>query len=306
MPRNADAQGRRNCHITYLLCRLVKNKGCTYSKRLIPSASIKTDAASQDCLPLIFHFARHHVLQLGIERRHRLLAISLALLITLAMLMLLVAFGPLRPAAKADKSMSVVNFSASTAAADSVDDSPPAAQPQPQSDPTLPQPQSQQVMQAPSDVALPVVLPEPLPTPPLPSTAERPAPPAAPKIGVRMRDGASAGPPSKAAAGAGDTARVGTAPNGEPLYAAAWYREPTDGELRGYLSTAHGPGWGLVACRTVADYRVEDCVALEEYPAGSMMNRAVLAAAWQFRVRPPRLGGKPQVGTWVRIRIDYR
>ncbi len=101
-----------------------------------------------------------------------------------------------------------------------------------------------------------------------------------------------------------DTARVGTAPNGEPLYAAAWYREPTGAEMRGYLSTAQGPGWGLIACRTVAEFRVDSCVALDETP-GSNINRAVLAAAWQFRVRPPRIGGQTLVGTWVRIRIDY-
>ena len=102
-----------------------------------------------------------------------------------------------------------------------------------------------------------------------------------------------------------DSERVGTAPNGEPLYAATWYRQPSDDELRGYLSTASGPGWGLIACRTAPDYRVEDCVGLDEYPTGSQINRAVLAAAWQFKVRPPRLGGKLLVGSWVRIRIDY-
>lgn len=103
-----------------------------------------------------------------------------------------------------------------------------------------------------------------------------------------------------------DTARVsGSGPNGEPLYAAAWYREPYDDELRGYLSTASGPGWGLIACRTAPEYRVEDCIKVDEYPEGSNIARSVLAAAWQFRVRPPRLGGVDRVGEWVRIRIDY-
>jgi protein TonB len=112
------------------------------------------------------------------------------------------------------------------------------------------------------------------------------------------------GPPAPAMPS--DTPRVGgTGPNGEPLYAAAWYRRPYDDELRGYLSTARGPGWGLIACRTVPDYRVEDCVIVDEYPHGSNIARSVLAAAWQFRVRPPRIGGRPMIGTWVRIRIDY-
>lgn len=107
------------------------------------------------------------------------------------------------------------------------------------------------------------------------------------------------------AAGEGDSKRVGTAPNGQPLYAAAWYREPYDDELAGYLSTADGPGWALIACRTAPEWRVEDCVALDEYPNGSNIARAVLAASWQFQVRPPRLGGEYRVGDWVRIRIDY-
>ena len=103
----------------------------------------------------------------------------------------------------------------------------------------------------------------------------------------------------------GDSKSVGTAPNGQPLYAAAWYREPYDSELSGYLATADGPGWALIACRTVPEFRVEDCVGLDEYPNGSHLERAVLAAAWQFRVRPPRLGGVSKYGEWVRIRIDY-
>ncbi len=104
---------------------------------------------------------------------------------------------------------------------------------------------------------------------------------------------------------AGDSKRVGTAPNGEPMYAAEWYREPDDTMLGNYLSTAQGPGWGLIACRTVPDWRVEDCVAIGEYPERSNIARSVLAAAWEFRVRPPRLRGRNMYGSWVRIRIDY-
>ncbi len=104
---------------------------------------------------------------------------------------------------------------------------------------------------------------------------------------------------------AGDSQVVGTAPDGEPLYAARWYREPTRQELSGYLETANQPGWALIACRTAPQWRVEDCVGLGEYPQGSQLERAVLAAAWQFQVRPPRRGGRSLVGAWVRIRITY-
>jgi len=104
---------------------------------------------------------------------------------------------------------------------------------------------------------------------------------------------------------AGDSEVVGTAPDGEPLYAARWYREPTPRELSGYLETANQPGWALIACRTAPQWRVEDCVGLGEYPQGSQLERAVLAAAWQFQVRPPRRGGQSLVGAWVRIRITY-
>jgi protein TonB len=105
----------------------------------------------------------------------------------------------------------------------------------------------------------------------------------------------------------GDSQRVGTAPNGEPLYAAEWYREPTHQELSTYYpkTAAEGGGWGMVACKTAERYRVTDCVELGQGPAGSHLAGAVRQAAWQFLVRPPRVGGKTLVGTWVRIRIDY-
>ena len=122
-----------------------------------------------------------------------------------------------------------------------------------------------------------------------------------------VKPGAARGPMGPPDTGVpGDTPRAGGAgPHGEKLYAAAWYREPYDDELAGYLSTASGPGWATIACRTVPDFRVDDCIGLDEYPSGSNIQRSVLAAAWQFLVRPPRLGGVSKVGEWVRIRITY-
>jgi protein TonB len=184
-----------------------------------------------------------------------------------------------------------------------------------------PEPTSRERAQSAKELSAPQ--PPATPEPVLPRAAEVKVPPIAPAILQKPLEQPAAAetppttrpaPPTKRAYGppdsggssaSRDSERVGTAPNGQPLYAAAWYREPTDDELRGYLSTASGPGWGLIACRTAPNYRVEDCVALDEYPHGSQINRAVLAAAWEFKVRPPRLGGQPLVGSWVRIRIDY-
>jgi protein TonB len=106
-------------------------------------------------------------------------------------------------------------------------------------------------------------------------------------------------------AGAGDSEEVGRGPNGEVLYAAEWARRPTDAELGGYLPANAPDGAGLVACRTAPGNRVEDCIELGNDPPGSHLARAVRLAAWQFRVRPPRRNGRPLVGEWVRIRIDY-
>jgi len=150
----------------------------------------------------------------------------------------------------------------------------------------------------------PAPLPAPSPAPqPKPSPTPRPTTPAAPAgPPAQVYGPPDTGPPG----GQFDSQRVGTAPNGEPMYAARWYREPTRQELSGYLSTATAPAYALITCKTVPDFYVEDCVLLGESPSGSQIGRAVMAAAWQFRVRPAIVGGRSQVGSWVRIRIDYR
>lgn len=102
------------------------------------------------------------------------------------------------------------------------------------------------------------------------------------------------------------TAAVGEGPGGVTLYNAEWVREPSEAELRTYLPPAVERGsWALIACRTIAHNQVENCAQLGESPRGSGLSKAMRLAAWQFRVRPPRIDGKPMVGAWVRIRIDF-
>lgn len=244
-------------------------------------------------------------LRIGIGRRA--LAICLALLIEALLLFMLFSFSPEKSPGRKEGRVHVMRLEAVDVALESEEPARPEEKP---ADPpaTAPQPEPDQPPQpAPSQPAPPLP-PQPLPPiqpPPTATPIERPAAPAPRPSPTPPANAPVYGPPNKGTASTPDTQRVGTAPNGEPLYAAAWYREPRNDELRGYLSTASGPGWGLIACRTAPDYRVEDCVGLDEYPMGSQITRAVLAAAWQFRVRPPRVGGKPMIGAWVRIRIDY-
>jgi protein TonB len=114
------------------------------------------------------------------------------------------------------------------------------------------------------------------------------------------KKGTQASGDSKAAYGPGE------GPGGATLYDADWYRPPTNAELNGYLRpNAPRTGWGLIACKTIEHYHVDDCVTLGEAPLGSGFARSVRDAAWQFLVLPPRINGKPVMGAWVRIRISY-
>lgn len=245
----------------------------------------------------------------------RTVGIGLALLIEGLLLLALLSLGPAKQPGREKERITTVNLDAdkaseeakpsSTQSEQRVEEKPAPQQPTPEE--VLPSVPSET---PPSPPAPPLAKPPvaPIARAVVPVLNERPAPVANPPRSTEPLPPRRPvyGPPDSGGSPAfRDTERVGTAPNGEPLYAAAWYSEPKPEQLRGYLSTANGPGWGLIACRTVPDYRVEDCVALDEYPNGSQINRAVLAAAWEFKVRPPRLGGQSLVGAWVRIRIDY-
>lgn len=121
-------------------------------------------------------------------------------------------------------------------------------------------------------------------------------------IGRRHAAEASA----QAAADKANAMGPGAGPGGARLYRAQWYREPRDAELQPYLDRSASEGaWAIIACQTIEHYHVENCQEMDEYPAGSGLARGLRRAAWQFLVWPPRVDGKPQVGSWVSIRFDF-
>ena len=168
-----------------------------------------------------------------------------------------------------------------------------------------------------------VARPEPAPDVPVPPASPIPPPPVRLNILNLSRDDlaatdkvlqsarrADSAPEGGGAAGDASGSAIadagGTGPNGERLYNAEWYVRPTQAELAFYMPAgAPRTGWGMIACRTVEKYRVEDCVEIGQSPPGSGFARAVRQAAWQFRVIPPRIGSRREVGAWVRIRIEY-
>ena len=226
------------------------------------------------------------------ERGRRAIGISLALAFEAVLLLMLLAMG-MREEPEPVPMAEVSTFDVRDAAAP---ETPPA------DDEEMPSALEPEPRPAPEPIPQPSAAPEPAPLPPA-AVIPRPVP-AAPARDIAPPANAPVYGPPAPANRPRDSARVGTAPGGQPLYAASWYRRPRDEELRGYLSTAD-PGYATISCRTVPDFRVEDCVLEAEWPGGSQMGRAVLAMAWQFRVRPPMLGGQYKVGEWVRIRISY-
>lgn len=158
----------------------------------------------------------------------------------------------------------------------------------------------------------PAVKPPPTVIPSKPTIAKPPPPPPAdkPQPFVEVtKDQMAEADLSNLPPGTGsedrDSQVVGRGPNGETLYAAEWARHPTNTELGAYLPPNAPDGFGLVACKTAEGDRVEDCIELDQGPHGSHLASAVRQAAWQFRVRPPRKNGRPMIGSWVQIRIDY-
>lgn len=168
-------------------------------------------------------------------------------------------------------------------------------------------------------VVVPAEAPRPAALPPLPSPVHTPAPPQPdvqpsaqpqpqpspnrPRAVIRQGGGAI-GPAGSLGRSEGDSEVVGTAPDGSPLFGARWFREPTEEEMRGYLSGIEPPAYALIACKTAPRWAVTDCVGLEQYPPNSNIMNGVLASTWQYQVRPPRRGGRSLVGSWVRIRIS--
>jgi protein TonB len=224
--------------------------------------------------------------------RRRAIGLALALAVNVALLLALLTLGIIPTPGKKDSTALVVDLVAEGERSPA-----PAHQAEPK---RQDQPVQHAAPQRPTPKLPPIVLPV------KPTIA---APPPAPWLielsSADMAAGDIANAPRAQSGSAGDSEAVGRAPNGELLYAAEWAREPTNAELGGYLPRNAPDGFGLIACKTIANNRVDDCIEIANDPPGSHLASAVRQAAWQFRVRPPRKNGRPLLGSWVRIRIDY-
>lgn len=237
--------------------------------------------------------------------RHRVLGIVLTLLLELALIGVLLTLGMTsREKPPVFSSLTTIDVGDQTENPDATEED--EAEPQPDSpsqpDVTPVAPPLPSALPLPRPLTTPAPEPQPQPDPqPTPQPSATRGPPRA----VIRPGGGTYGPPGSAARSEGDSQVVGTAPDGSPLYAARWFREPTDAELGPALATVEPPAWALIACKTAPNWAVTDCVGLEQSPTASNMMGAVLATTWRFQVRPPRRGNASLMGAWVRIRISY-
>lgn len=123
--------------------------------------------------------------------------------------------------------------------------------------------------------------------------------------------GAASGTSNAGGAGSG-TGGTGTGTGsqsgsgGVKIYRAEWQKLNTAEELHRYVPRgAPAQGVGEIVCRTAKNFGVTDCRILAEAPKGSGYGKAVLSISHLFRVKPPLVDGKPQIGAWVFIPIYY-
>lgn len=238
--------------------------------------------------------------------RHRIVIMALVVLLHALLLLLLLRLGPLTPLEEVRTPITVKLIPD------------PGAAPEPDRSAETPTPRSEEARQPQESVLEALIVPpaDP-PVAPRPSIWSQVIPLTRDEMATadRVLRSSPAATPGGASPGESQTASLGrtddstgpgTGPNGETLYNARWQREPTNAELNTYLPPGRRrSGWGIIACRTVPGNRVEDCHEIAQSP-GSGLAGAVRRAAWQFRILPPRIGGRPIVGEWVRIRIDYQ
>lgn len=138
---------------------------------------------------------------------------------------------------------------------------------------------------------------------------------------------ASADRPLEAASGAGD-AVAGTTPGdgargpgsggtargigpGEGMIFARpeWIQMPSEAQMRPYFPLRavydRVDGAASLACQVDRHNRARNCRVLSESPAGFGFGVAAVRMSRLFRIRPPRVNGRPAQGAWVRIPIDF-
>jgi protein TonB len=119
-----------------------------------------------------------------------------------------------------------------------------------------------------------------------------------------IHSAASAGNANASAGGGGHGGGVGA--GGTSFYNVEWYRKPPKTVFENYLRPGQSTGRRAeIECRMIENYHVEDCHEVSEEPRGTGMARVMREASWQFLVRPPRLNGKPLLGTRVHITYTF-